>query len=260
MALDKPKTKEEYMEWLYVEHGFDITNRTYSHFDAVSHRIALKFKESNFWKILSEKLGQMEQEYYLKTGYNLFTEPVMPRLDVKSFESFFIKTFRKNIINNENWPHAPDGGWLLPNNWLTRINDIVRTCFVVKYLDGVTLLAEKLKKICESQNLFCKIDYEAKEEGYYAAHHYIHFTCDVPKINWDTEKNVSLIEIQITTQLQEVIKTLLHIHYEERRVSMNMYPDIKWQWNYKSSEFSANYLGHILHYVEGMIMELREKN
>ena len=34
---------------------------------------------------------------------------------------------------------------------------------------------------------------------------------------------------------------------------------MKWQWDYKSDEFSANYLGHILHYVEGMIVEIREK-
>ena len=32
-----------------------------------------------------------------------------------------------------------------------------------------------------------------------------------------------------------------------------------WQWNYKSDEFAANYLGHILHYVEGMIIEIRDK-
>ena len=25
------------------------------------------------------------------------------------------------------------------------------------------------------------------------------------------------------------------------------------------SEFAANYLGHVLHYVEGMIMDIREK-
>ena len=35
--------------------------------------------------------------------------------------------------------------------------------------------------------------------------------------------------------------------------------NVKWQWNYKGDEFTANYLGHILHYVEGMIMEIRDK-
>lgn len=35
--------------------------------------------------------------------------------------------------------------------------------------------------------------------------------------------------------------------------------DIKWQWDYESDEFIPNYLGHILHYIEGMIMEVRKR-
>ena len=78
------------------------------------------------------------------------------------------------------------------------------------------------------------------------------------KYGWDTERVDVSIEIQITTQLQEVIRKLLHKYYEDRRKRI-IEEDIKWQWNYKSDEFIANYLGHILHYVEGMIMEIREK-
>ncbi len=37
-------------------------------------------------------------------------------------------------------------------------------------------------------------------------------------------------------------------------------PDTKWQWDYKGDEFATNYLGHILHYVEGMIMDVRERD
>jgi len=29
--------------------------------------------------------------------------------------------------------------------------------------------------------------------------------------------------------------------------------------DYKSPEFSSNYLGHIIHYVKGMIVEIRDK-
>ncbi len=65
------------------------------------------------------------------------------------------------------------------------------------------------------------------------------------------------VEIQITTQLPEVIRKLMHKYYEEKRSKLNT--NTKWQWDYKSNEFSLNYLGHILHYIEGMIMEIREK-
>ncbi|MGA8485346.1 MAG: hypothetical protein WB706_13230 [Nitrososphaeraceae archaeon] len=35
--------------------------------------------------------------------------------------------------------------------------------------------------------------------------------------------------------------------------------DTNWKWNYKSDLFSSSYLGHILHYVEGLILEVRDK-
>ena len=119
-------------------------------------------------------------------------------------------------------------------------------------------MIDKIKFICEQQSLPCQIFFEAREEGYYAAHLYTKQKFEIPKVTWDTEKVEISIEIQITTQLQEVIRKLLHKYYEERRKKVKK-EDVKWQWNYKSDEFIANYLGHILHYIEGMIMEIRGK-
>jgi hypothetical protein len=77
-------------------------------------------------------------------------------------------------------------------------------------------------------------------------------------MSWDTQKVIVSVEIQITTQLQEVIRLLLHKYYSEKRKKGSI-DKVKWQWNSSSEEFVANYLGHILHYVEGMILEIREK-
>ena len=113
--------------------------------------------------------------------------------------------------------------------------------------------------MCKECNVKCKVDYEAKEEGYYAAHMYATDKYEIPKMELGTEFVVVNIEIQITTQLQEVILKLLHKYYEERRKQEKLIENIKWQWDYKSDEFATNYLGHILHYIEGMIMERREE-
>jgi len=99
-------------------------------------------------------------------------------------------------------------------------------------------------------------DYEAREEGYYAAHCYPRFEINIPTLSWVTEATSVEFEIQVTTQLQDVIRNLTHDYYELRR-SRKTIPDMKWQWDYKGPEFVPNYLGHILHYVEGMIMEVR---
>lgn len=71
--------------------------------------------------------------------------------------------------------------------------------FVVKYLDGVEFMIDKIKFICEQQSLPCRIFLEAREEGYYAAHIYTKQEFEVPRVNWDTEKIKVSIEIQITT-------------------------------------------------------------
>jgi hypothetical protein len=179
-----------------------------------------------------------------------------PVILIKPFSSFVEKTYRKNILLNKNWPNEPDEGWILPSNWFSRINDIVRTLIQVKYLDGVDFLINKITSRCENQNISCIHFLEAREEGYYAAHLYIKNQYEIPKMSLGTDKVDINFEIQITTQLQDVIRKLLHTYYKEKRVNSK---DKKWQWDYKSDEFSANYLGHILHYLEGMIMEIRDK-
>ncbi len=131
---------------------------------------------------------------------------------------------------------------------------------MVKYLDGVSFFANALIEICKSLSLEYKIDCEAKEEGYYAAHFYTFIETEIPTKNWGTEVKKISFEIQITTQLQEVIKKMLHKYYKDNRKKKYDTKKTAWQWNYKSKEFSTNYLGHILHYIEGMIMEIRDKN
>jgi hypothetical protein len=83
-----------------------------------------------------------------------------------------LKTFRKNILDNKNWPDEPGNGWIVPDNWYTKVNDIIRTLIIVKYLDGVDFVQERIGSLCDRH---------------------------------------------LTTQLQEVIRKLLHKYYEDRR-------------------------------------------
>jgi hypothetical protein len=128
----------------------------------------------------------------------------------------------------------------------------------VKYLDGVDFLVERLKLLCDTLNIQCQNFLEAREDGYYAAHVYITQNYEIPRVDWDTEKVNISFEIQVTTQLQETIRSLLHAYYEEARNKPKS-REKKWQWNYKSNEFSVNYLGHILHYIEGTIVRIRDE-
>ncbi|MHC1686336.1 MAG: hypothetical protein AB9879_01230 [Methanothrix sp.] len=250
---------EEYAMWLENEHHISLDQTIENNYKSASLLVREQLMESAFWTIISRDIKIMDEEYLLKTkGYNLFKEMMPPKIFIKPFDSFLLKTYRKNILNNDNFPNPPPDGWILPNNWFSRVNDIIRTSFVVKYLDGVEFLEDKIKSYCAECDLASGSDWEAREEGYYAVHINIRNNYEIPGIKWDTEVVDVSFEIQITTQLQDVIKNLMHKYYEKNRETIKS-ENIKWQWNYKSDEFATNYLGHILHYVEGMIMEIREK-
>ena len=258
MGEGKPHDIPTYKKWLKVQHGIEISHIDSNDYDRVTQKIKTDFSNSNFWKELGKKLETFNQEYQLETYYPLLAESGLPKIEIKPFDSFLLKTFRRNVLENKKWPDQIPGGWILPNNWFSRINDTVRTYFVVKYLDGVANLADKITNLSDKHGLQCPIDFEAREEGYYAVHATPRFSFEIPRGAWDTETVDVSIEIQITTQLQEVIRGLLHKFYEEKR-SRTAEPEMKWQWDYMSGAFKSNYLGHVLHYVEGMIMDVREK-
>lgn len=258
MNSEKPKDINEYKKWLREKHEIEISDRTQTYYESVTTGIKLDFEKSDFWIQLTGNLEEYSGEYLVKTGYPLLLPQFQPELNTKPFDSFLLKTFRKNIIENKLWPNTPEGGWIFPDNWYSEITDIIRTLFVVKYLDGVEFMMTKVHSLCKQHNMECNVFLEAREEGYYAGHLYTKQNFEIPKVTWDTQRINVVIEIQITTQLQEVIRRLLHRYYEDSRRRIRE-EDIKWQWNYTSGEFVANYLGHILHYVEGMIMEIREK-
>lgn len=116
----------------------------------------------------------------------------------------------------------------------------------------------ELDAIAKENFLDFDFSFEAKEERYYAAHSGVINQFSIPNMNFEPSDKKINIEIQVTTQIQEIIKTLLHKHYEEKR-RYEQPKDYKWQWDHKSPEFIPNYLGHIVHYVEGMIIEIRDK-
>jgi hypothetical protein len=256
---ERPVDSNLYRRWLHDAHKVSVGPRLQTRYDAVVAKAKVDFESSAFWAQLVERLKDFEGAYRLQAGgFPLLQNPQPPVIQTKSFESFLLKTRRRNVIENANWPDPPEGGWLLPDEWYSNLNDLIRTSFVVKYLDGVGFLSKHVAQICVDQGIEHVLSFEARMEGHYAAHLCITQPCQIPGKNWDTEAMPITFEIQITTQVQDLIRKLLHQYYESRRVLPE--PErLDWQWEYESDEFIANYLGHILHYVEGMIMEVRNR-
>jgi ppGpp synthetase/RelA/SpoT-type nucleotidyltranferase len=246
---------DRYEAWLATKCEHAQLANARARFETVGDRMISDISHSDEWRALLDSYRDIEDQYTRTCGFKLFATPEPPTLTLKPYDSLLSKSYRKNVLANRDWPKPPASGWITPENWYQKTNDVVRTAIVVKYLDGVEFLVEHIRRIANDGSRTFSVDYEARDEGYYAAHCYVTFDLEVRKLDWDTERVPVRVEIQITTQLQDVIRKLTHQYYENRR--MKDASDLKWQWNYTSPEFVPNYLGHILHYVEGMIMEVR---
>ncbi len=265
--MDKSKkyNEREYISWLINEVKVPRVLLDERYYNEITQAMKKTFMESNLWLEIKDNYREIGSNYELMNkGYKLYQSEELPEIKLKGFKSYINKTYRKNILHNENYPEEPDGGWYIPNRTFDRIKDTVRTLFVVKYMDGVPYLTNRLEEIIDKHNkdIKCEASLEAKmDEGYYAAH--IDNICcvfEVPdRVEIGTIKIKGSIEIQITTQIQEVIRKLLHKYYDEKKEKIGKLNNENWRWNSKNDIFSVNYLGHILHYIEGMIVEIRDK-
>lgn len=251
-----PDFPDGYKRWLKDEHGVE-PDQLPNHYRAVTQEIHTALSKCDFWCALTTNLREFNDKYELAHNYPLFTQSD-PSILVKPFDSFLLKTYRKNVLLNTFFPNKPRDGWVLPPDWFSSVNDIARTTLVVKYLDGVEFLISEMYAIASGLGVELKHSLEASPEGYYAAHVYYSTTISIPRINWDTERRKISFEIQITTQIKDVIKKLLHSYYKKRRTAPKSRTE-NWQWDYRSEEFAVSYLGHILHYVDGMIIEIRDR-
>lgn len=251
-------TLNTYISWFRDKFEIDLESKPANIYEFISAKIQNDVEGGAFWTELNNNIENFNDEYYIQHSYPLLRKDHI-KLQKKTYISLIDKSFRKNILLNENFPDPPGHGWLTPENWYSLVKDLLRTTITVRYLDGVKFISEKINQLAIKHNVQFEVDFEAREEGYYAAHITLRMKLNIVDSQWN-EKEINFpIEIQVTTQLQEVIKGLLHKMYEDTRITEKADEHHKWQWDYKSLEFSSNYLGHILHYVEGMILEVRDK-
>ena len=233
------------------------------YYENVANTMKKTFEESAFLKKLNKNLPIYNENYLMARGYPLVSKAERLAIQIKPFDSMIRKCYRKDIIENPRWAvEAFDWeaqyDWINPKYCFEKFSDILRTRISVRYLDGVIFVAEELRSLADSLDLPHRIAYKAEEEGYYAIHFDLTYPFEIPTLMFQTYDIKSTIEFQINTEIQDLILDLAHKYYEERRMRLKE-TDEKWQWDYECDEFLPNYLGHIIHYIEGMIMEVRER-
>lgn len=209
-----------------------------------------------FIRELATSLEIWDKESISISSYPLLMDTDLAPFHQKSFDSFIDKVFRNCLVYNDNFPLAPRRGWITHENFAEKVNDLVRNKITCKFLDGPEITAKKIVLLAEKHGLTAQYSSRNADDGYYAYHVYITFPVAI-----DTGKGPVVpkrvdVEIQISTQLKEVMYEILHKFYADDR-SKIFQPD--WKWDIESLKFKSGYLSHTLHLLESMIVELRNK-
>jgi hypothetical protein len=176
------------------------------------------------------------------------------RLLTKPFASVVQKLYRSNVVFNRQFPNPSRQGYIVPRNLYEQVDDLVRGRIVCKYMDGPRFVCQELERHCNSVGLDSSYRELSTDAGYYAWHFYFRVPVELA-LEGGIEEIKMWVEIQISTQLAEVLTALTHELYETRRLGR---ADQSWKWDAASREFRSAYLGHGLHLLEGIIQNLKD--
>ena len=251
MGNAKKPSLENYVSWLSQSLGINaedagIRNRYQINAQACQTRI----QADPFVSAIADKALN-------DSTYNIISLPSNLQFSIKPFDSVLEKTFRVNILGNRDFPSAPPNGWVTPDTCFSCLDDVIRSTIVVRYLDDPERLAVLLVNMLKQFSVESEYKPRSLDSGYYAYHFYFKVEVSITDERWQSVSRMITAEIQITTQLQEIMKSLTHTFYRTTRIKPRSF-DESWKWDHKSPRFLGSYLGHTLHLLEGMIVQLRE--
>jgi hypothetical protein len=264
-TVTTPSSLDEFRQWLRDMHGVLLDDKTRNLSNTNTTTILNTVQEHAFFQRLPELLGSYSDEYRKNTGARLFMgDELYLQLVPKPYESMVNKSYRLNVVRNKGFPKPPKvrianssiTGWVVPGNWHERVDDCVRGTLTLRYMDGPMFVAQRLAAAATAAGVTAVVSPRALDEGYYAYHLYVALDVPILKEDWSSRNASIWIEIQLTTQFQELARELTHGFYEQQRMERER--DDAWKWDYSSDRFRAAYLGHALHLLEGIVVNLRD--
>lgn len=256
-------TFEDYPKWAAENIGFDTEDEQILKRYTSNARLIKTFVEpSEVWDKFLEFCRSISAEYKDSMGYELFSsQNFIPELKIKPFLSCVEKSYRINILNNGNFPSPPSrrsstDEWVVEDNLYRTINDIIRGRMICRYMDGPEFFC---RKIAEALSGITVVDFHSMETdlGYYSWHLGMSFDVEILKATGSVSQEKIRVEVQVSTQLQDVMNDLTHSFYEDKRVTTEA--KSLWKWRPGQPKFQGVYFGHTLHMIEGMLVELKNR-
>lgn len=172
------------------------------------------------------------------------------RFGIKPFDRAINKLYRKNVLK----PVSPPIAF---GDCLSSLEDLIRDTIVCRFGDGPSFLATKLKELAKRYGVDPRVVERADDFGYYAIHFTFRTKVDVLGFDNQVQTIALCAELQLTTQLQASLRNLTHTLYEIRR----MRPGAgDWKWDFNSPYFRPSYVGHTLHLLESLLIEMKTRN
>jgi ppGpp synthetase/RelA/SpoT-type nucleotidyltranferase len=193
------------------------------------------------------------------------------RIVGKSWASVIDKLYRINKEENRlfaNPPIVPTLGerarqedaalqrWITPEIAHEVVDDLLRTKFVVPFVDGVVSVGDDIVSALDETGLLRFKRFHAKDTGYHARHYYA-----LIPVEGDGERvpdTTVALEVKVLTKMQDQLGELTHILYEKHRTgSIKLELKRKLAWQLGTPDFLAAYLGHSGHFLEAAICDLK---
>src|SRR5665213_2969288 len=102
-ADNRPKFGEEYEVWLAQNHDLVSLSSHRNNYLVVSRELRDNFMSSAFWQNFLPDLKEIDDSYAISFKYPLIAT-FAPEVLIKPWDSFFEKSYRKNISQNTNFP------------------------------------------------------------------------------------------------------------------------------------------------------------
>ena len=208
-----------------------------------------------------EHLKQIRTHYANGNPDLLFYPPSVlddVKLYRKPFSSALNKLYRVNVLYNRLYKPDRNDTKINAENIYESIEDLLRSRLICKYMDGPRFVSDELKQYCERNRIAYKLRALGTEGGYYAWHFYFRAPAEIMRENVAVVTCPIWVEIQLSTQLAEVITSLTHGLYEQRREGIVEGGEQDWRWEANSQRFRSAYIGHGLHLLEGIIQTFRD--
>ena len=246
-------TLDQYVDWHKEKSGEDLKDVAFGKSFAVNTGNLLTSVGLHvFFQDIQAALAGLEGDGLLAenqaSSFQLFK---------KGYPSVVNKIYRRNCHWNRFWPDKPKGGWVKFDDVYEKFDDIIRCTLVSRYLDGGEAIGKRLEEIGHLHSVEVAVSPRATDQGHYAWHAYVTTDQDV-FIAGDVCSVPLRCEIQIVTLLQSVLKGLTHQFYEKSRIADTAKPADR-RWQFHSPEFKGEFLGHTLHLVDSMLVELRDE-